>query len=132
MPLNRVFGRIEKGIRRQDIIRSPENYYSVFERYVCVRHVPVSWNQFDYKALAAANLKSTVAMKIQSNRVWIFKHKFEDVFTCDTYSSIPRHFSPLKIQSQLLVTKKLTVHLLRSYITDAKQPDVQHLLTFLT
>lgn len=50
LPADRVFGRIEKKIRLQSTIKSPEEYWEIYREYGEVRVLGNDWEIFDIKA----------------------------------------------------------------------------------
>lgn len=68
IPPDRVFGRIEKEIKKMDTIIQTEDYFSVFNRYGTVTQLGVDYPVYDWKASMQAVFKPPSG--------WHFKLKF--------------------------------------------------------
>ncbi|GBP33253.1 hypothetical protein EVAR_5207_1 [Eumeta japonica] len=51
LPADRVFGRVEKDLRKKSFILNPETYREVFAKYGKVHNLAEHWNLYDFKQL---------------------------------------------------------------------------------
>lgn len=71
MPPDRVFGRIEKKLRKMEVIKTPAQYQEFFEQEGTVYVYGDSWAVYDYKSLATTALKNLNKLKMQSARMFV-------------------------------------------------------------
>ncbi|XP_048020943.1 uncharacterized protein LOC125266040 [Megalobrama amblycephala] len=69
LPVDRVFGRIEQDIRKQDTILLPDKYTNILKKHGSVYVYGKDWESFDHKAAAKALIQSTRSYKISEARV---------------------------------------------------------------
>ena len=63
LPADRVFGRIEQGIRKQATILLPEENISILSREGSVHRYLQDWQSFDFKSAAKKSIKATKPYK---------------------------------------------------------------------
>ena len=69
LPPDRVFGRIEKELRRKDNILSPSEYYTFFSRQGNVLQLGKDWMIKDYQQVSKSILKSKLPFPLRDQRV---------------------------------------------------------------
>lgn len=69
LPADRVFGRIEQDIRKQDTILLPEEYTNILRKHGSVYVYGKDWESCDHKAATKALMQSTRSYKISDARV---------------------------------------------------------------
>lgn len=75
LPPDRVFGRIEKDLRKLPTITSPAQYQEVFEKQGTVFVYNDDWIAYNMKQLAASTLKPITRLCMKKNRVWSFSRR---------------------------------------------------------
>lgn len=75
LPPDRVFGQIEKKLRKIPVIKTPASYQEIFEEHGKVYVYGDDWNVYDFKLLAQSCLKPTGPLNIQKNRKWVFSRR---------------------------------------------------------
>lgn len=73
LPPDRVFGRIEKKIRKEEEIVSPEEYHKIIEMHESILRLGNDWEVYDWKKYAAEHLKSTAAFPFKISQTKIFE-----------------------------------------------------------
>lgn len=131
MPPDRVFGRVEKLIRKEEVISSPEGYYKILEKYGRVYKLGEKWKVFDYKGMADTYLKTTNKMGIQKNRVWNLKKGSQEILVSNTYKGKPTAHKLLRVSAKKFVLMKPSEVDRVTHITEAKRDDVTKLLSFI-
>ena len=69
LPADRVFGRIEQDIRKNNTILLPEGYHQILAKHGNVYEYGTDWQCFDYKASAAEFCKSKRTFRISDAKV---------------------------------------------------------------
>lgn len=59
IPPDRVFGNIEKKIRKMSVIVRPEEYYEIFAQHATVLKCGKDWNSFDWKQECSKHIRPT-------------------------------------------------------------------------
>lgn len=73
LPPDRVFGRIEKDIRKEEEILSPAEYHKIIEKHETIVQLGKSWKVFDWKKYAVERFKSAAALPFKISQTKIFK-----------------------------------------------------------
>jgi hypothetical protein len=132
LPPDRVFGRVEKILRKHAVISTPELYYSVYRRYGRVFVYNQAWFVYDYKALAEQILTPNKDLKIRSTKIWSFpiRRNPRVVGVTRSYGGAPVPLQLLKadVNPQTLKPKLVPS---RSHVSAAKKADVKSLLQFV-
>ena len=68
LPSDRVFGVIEKKLRKEPRIYKPQEYYHVFSDSGTVRKPGEDWSALNFKEAADASLKKPLPIKIQESK----------------------------------------------------------------
>lgn len=95
MPPDQVFGRIEKEIRKRQLFRTPDDYYSIFKKHGVHRPLNSRWYLSDYTRFvkSVAFQKSYFArLQIRESKVWYFSKSSLSVGISKTYSGLPQYF----------------------------------------
>lgn len=69
MPPDRVFGRLEQEIKKQDTILLPSDYVNIMNKHGNVHVYGEHWQCYDFKAAAAKHCSSTRSFKISDAKV---------------------------------------------------------------
>ena len=69
LPADRVFGRIEQSVRKQETILLPEEYYSILKKFGHVYVYGKDWVAFVYKSAAKRCVKQKRSFKIGEARM---------------------------------------------------------------
>ncbi|KAK9720045.1 hypothetical protein QE152_g22304 [Popillia japonica] len=79
MPPDRVFGVIEKQLRKKSVIVNPVEYDQIIENYATIRKIQ-AWNIFDWRTEATRVLKRPAAWHFQFNKMkrFIFNKSSKD------------------------------------------------------
>lgn len=73
LPPDRVFGRIEKDIRKEEEILSPAEYHKIIGTHETVLQLGKSWKVFDWKKYTVERFKSAAALPFKISQTKIFK-----------------------------------------------------------
>ncbi len=126
LPPDRVFGRIEREIRKKEDIVSPQQYYDIFQNHGKVRVFPRHWQVFDYKELAESTLMNCAKLKLRDSRIWKFKKNSPTVaIAVNNYGLVFNTFNVLK---KKLAARKPKLVKSQSHISVAKLRDVRYLI----
>ena len=101
MPPDRVFGRIEKELQRETII-SPQEYYTVFEKYATVNIYNKDFNVFDYKTSIKTIVKSKNDLKSTQQKVFTYIKGEHTVGISTTYGGLLDKIEVFKRNGKLL------------------------------
>lgn len=72
LPPDRVFGRIEKDIRKHEEILNPHAYKKIFAEHGTVLELGKHWDVYDWKAYATQVLKPTSSLPFKISTVKVF------------------------------------------------------------
>lgn len=133
MPPDRVFGRIEKQLRKTETIVSPTEYYNIFSQHGQVLRWNVEWKSSDYQAVQKKICKTSKDFKMQEQKIFTYmKSRPNAVGTQVVYTQEPVFSSFLKkgkkfseIDSAVLLKKSNKVKV-------AKKKDVEKLMSHFT
>ena len=73
LPCDRVFGNLEKKLRLQERIYSPDEYWQFFEEHGTVKRPGVDWKVQNFKEVADASMKKPLPIKIMENKRFFIK-----------------------------------------------------------
>lgn len=73
LPPDRVFGRIEKDIRKEEEILSPADYHKIIEKHETIVQLGKEWKVFDWKKYTVERFKTTAALPFKISQTKIFK-----------------------------------------------------------
>ena len=133
MPPDRVFGRIEKQLRKTETIVSPTEYYNVFSQHGQVMRWNVEWKSRDYQAVQKKICKTSKNFKMQEQKIFTYmKSRPNEVGTQVVYTQEPVFSSFLKkgrkfseLDSAVLLKKSNKVKV-------AKKKDIEKLMNHFT
>lgn len=132
IPPDRVFGRVEKVIRRKDVITTPEEYYKILSKQGRVKVLGKDWNLFNYRHFADTLLKRNSQFGLRTSRVWKFKKNSQEVTVQQTYSDVTaQSFNLLRNKNTNLRGRKPLVHKLQTHVSHEKKKDVLALLQYV-
>lgn len=122
IPPDRVFGRIEKELRKKDTIIDPQEYIDIFSKYGNVKILGKDVPVYDFKSVVAANVKSPGQLHFQfapAKRMTLQKNKRsivikgETTYNCDVGCFKPFlkkgksfQFQPDQLPSKVSVKKE--------------------------
>lgn len=134
LPPDRVFGRIEKELRKMPIIKSPAEYHAVYERHGKVYVYGDDWEVYDFKSLSDSIVKKNPKLAMMKNCVWAFTpgKNIGSVFVSDSFAGGRQRFDMIKKTCKNFPTR--TPKLVKSvtHISIQKRDDVQKLLRFVS
>lgn len=134
LPPDRVFGRIEKKIRREEKILTPNGYFKFFEDTCTVMKYGEDWQVKNYKQTAGQLLKSRQNFKISDMRVFTYVKGKYTVSVKDTYTGCASTHEILKKNAQKRFMKTVNDTPLlpcQSRVSEMKRQNVLHLLKHL-
>lgn len=73
LPPDRVFGRIEKDIRKKEEILSPSEYHGIIEKHETLVHFGKDWQVFDWKKYTTDHFKSTAMLPFKISQTKFFR-----------------------------------------------------------
>lgn len=73
LPPDRVFGRIEKDIRKEEEILAPSQYHEIMQKHETVRQLGRDWKVFDWKKYAGERFKSAASLPFKISQTKIFE-----------------------------------------------------------
>ena len=68
LPCDRVFGTLEKKLKKIEQIYSPEEYYNVYSTHGKVKISERDWSVLDFKSTSLRVFKKPLPIKIQENK----------------------------------------------------------------
>lgn len=71
MPLDQVFGCIEKSLRNKEVIVSPNTYYQHFKKFTTVNIYDCDFRFFDYKIVVKDLIKTNFFQNYPTKSVFI-------------------------------------------------------------
>ncbi len=132
LPPDRVFGHIEKKLRKMPIIKTPAEYHDVYEQFGQVLVYGDDWNVFEYNTLAQSSLKSIACLGMQKNRKWVFSRRyFASVEVSNLYVGDTTRFKMLKPNVTKFIARKPKLMPSKSSVSIAKCDDVMKLIELM-
>lgn len=130
LPADRVFGRLEKEYRRQEVMKTPNSYYEIMKLHGRVHKICTDWNVFNYKKLADQIFKKGL-IKVQQTRIWKFKKNLQSIECQTTYFGPLIQYNILKRNVPRVPCCKPTVCRYETHLSEEKREDVMKLLSFV-
>lgn len=133
MPPDRVFGRIERKLRRKTVMKTPKDYYNIFEEHGRLHILGKQWKVYDHKQVATTLFSPKSKLRSRTNRVWVFNPGDLRLYVSDTFVGEPRPVVVFKEkfgQPNAVVLRKPKIVVSQSYVSEAKRNDVMKLLSF--
>lgn len=130
MSPDRVFGRIEKDIRKRETILLPAEYRSILSKHGTIHKLGPDWRIFDYKSLSQTSIKKNI-MPVRNLKRWLFKKDKKYAWVSETYNGDYTRYSIL--QKNVLNIKGLKPRIVpyKSHVKAAKKKDVRLILQLL-
>ena len=128
LPADRVFGRLEKDIKRQETILLPSEYINIFRRHANVHIYGDSWECLDFKAEAAKHCCSSRSFKISKAKV--LEINGDQLGMKEGYNGEFSHFNVLKRGKNWNTFNPKQVENI-NFVNEAKKLDVFGLLRAL-
>jgi len=97
-----VCGRIEKELNKKETIISPQEYYTVFEKYATVNIYNKDFNVFDYKTSIKTIVKSKNDFKSTQQKVFTYIKGEHTVGIFKTYGGLLDKIEVIKRNGKLL------------------------------
>lgn len=73
LPPDRVFGRIEKDIRKEEEILSPAEYHEIIGKHEIIVELGKDWKVYDWKKYAVERFKSAASLPFKISKTKIFE-----------------------------------------------------------
>nr|CAH7714163.1 unnamed protein product [Callosobruchus chinensis] len=67
LPPDRVFGQIEKKLKKMDTLTDVNDYYKIFENFGTVKKLGIQWKALDWRKAIADVIKPTSALHFRIN-----------------------------------------------------------------
>lgn len=133
MPPDRVFGRIEKDLRKQEQIVAPEDYHKTLERYCTVVDLERGdWEVKDFKIAAKKIIKTKFDFKTTQQRIFIYTKGNNKIKVQNTYNGTPCTHSILKKNKQLqAAVDNASIAESKNCVSQPKRQNVLHLIKHL-
>ena len=128
MPPDRVFGRIERPLRKLAEISGPSQYYKVFERFGRIKLLGRDWQLRDYKEFSDRIL-TNASLHTREARVWTFNGT--NFGTQATYAANSKIIN-VKKKNCTLRSARVKFAKLVTHVTADKKRDVEKLLQYVT
>ncbi len=132
MPPDRLFGRIEKDVRKKEEILAPAGYHDIFRKHGTLRLYGKDFHVFDYKALAASLFVGTGKLHMRENRVWKFEKNSNFISVGNSYFGALQQVNILKKTVPTLHNRRAKRLLPESHISILKARDMNELLNLLS
>lgn len=132
MPPDQVFGRIEKCLRKEEIIVSPHQYYDIFKKFTTVHVLNKDYVMYDIKNIVKTFMKPNV-IKTTEQKVFTYYKGIKTVSVSSKYDNNPsttQTISVLKRGTSLTVLDRKTILPKVNYVKPPKQNDVKNLMRF--
>lgn len=95
LPADRVYGRIEKDIRKCNEIITPTGYHNILKNHGQLKLYQSDWLRYDYKSLAQS-LINMVGCKTRDSRRWNFVKNSKSVWLSDSFTEGYTKYNVLK------------------------------------
>ncbi len=129
MAPDRVFGRIEKELKKHETLLLPSHYSAVLENHGEVHPYGTSWKPYNYKVLSDTSLKKNT-LPIQKSKRWMFKKRFRSIWSATDYTSDLKCYNIVKKDLRLASLKAPLVPT-KSHVSAAKKKDVEEIVQLL-
>jgi len=126
LPADRVFGRIEKVLRKPSEILLPAGYHAILRAHRTLNLYGTDWSVYNHKAVADPTL-CTAGIGVRECRRWLFRRGSSKVQTSDTFAGPWDDWYLLADGISLAARKPLFVPA-TTHVSATKKPDVLKLL----
>ena len=131
LPADRVFGRVEKFLRKNPVVKTKEEYKTIYSNFGVVKELGIDWNLLDIKGLQATLKKIEGISDLK--RIHLKKNLQKQTLKVSCYQNF--RFEGLNEIPKILIKrgktdKKLVLDIipLANSIPDKKKPSLKHLL----
>lgn len=131
LPPDRVFGRVEKDIKKKEYITAPSEYYNIFQKHGTLKILGKDWQVKDYKNLSKQVLRTNTNVPMRNSKIWEFHKNDARVKVCTTYFGAHENYVILKKNVQAIEGHKPKIVLNKSHVSTEKKKDVRDLLQFV-
>lgn len=131
LPADRVFGRIEKCLKKEAVIKTKEEYKELYAKFGVVKELGADWNLFDVKTLVKTLKKIDGISDLK--RIYIQKNNIKKIIKVACYQNF-RYEYLTEIPKSIIKRGKsdnnlqLEVIPLKNSIPEKKKPSLKHLL----
>jgi len=130
MPPDQVFGRIEKCLRKKEILLSPQQYYDIFKKFATLHVFNKDFFIYDIKKAVKKIMKPNV-IKTTEQKIFIYYKGKKTVDVSSNYNENPTYtVSVLKRGSSLSTLDTIDILPKINYVKIPKQKDVKNLMRF--
>ncbi|KAJ8898126.1 hypothetical protein PR048_003486 [Dryococelus australis] len=134
VPPDRVFGRFEQELRKEDTIIEPNEYHKVFATGATFNVLDTDWVISNFMDASKKDLVKKLPFKMREQRVLIYSKEHQtNIDIKNTYNGLPTTIKATK-PTELLheAFKNLPVLPEENRVSQKKRQDVEKLLKFVT
>lgn len=129
MPPDHVFGRIEKCLRKKEIITSPSQYHNIFKKFAQVHVVNKDYFFYDFKK-AVKNIIKPNSLKTTEQKVFSYTKGINKVGVSQTYKGTPVQTAVLKRNANISSLTNIDKLPMINHVKLPKQKDIKNLMRF--
>ena len=130
MPPDQVFGRIEKCLRKKEILLSPQQYYDIFKKFATLHVFNKDFFIYDIKKAVKKFIKPNV-IKTTEQKIFIYYKGKKTVDVSPNYNENSTYtVSVLKRGSSLNTLDTIDMLPKINHVKLPKQKDVKNLMRF--
>lgn len=131
MPPDRVFGRIEKVLRKREKIVSPVEYHELMGEHGTVKVLNRDWKIYNFKAMCKQVMNAKPGVKLQQQKVLTFiKDRETEIGFQSSYSALPIFSTILRKKAKFETMFDAAEVSKTNCVKVAKMKDVKKLLDF--
>ncbi len=131
MTPDRVFGRIEKQIKKHQVLATPQSYHEIFSKHGVVKLYGTHWQTYDHHSLSKQMLRSVTNVPMRETKIWKFQRNQRVFWASLTYCGNFQRYEVLKKNIRLLETFKPKLLPRITHVSSLKKNDVEELLKFV-
>jgi len=130
MPPDRVFGRIEKELRKRENIVSPSEYYAIFNNFCHVLVYNRDFKVYNIKEACKSTIKSKTFKMTEQKRLLYEKNKKTVGISTNYMGEYDNYVKVLKRNSKIEAISTLAILDKCNHVKPPKQDDVRKLMKF--
>jgi len=128
IPPDRVFGKIEKRVKKSVTIKTPAGYHHIFKHFGRVKVLKKHWTLYNFREWAKQFLTEKLGdIKIRNSRVWTLRRNKREIGISYLYAGTPEWYNILKPDAKFQGIQPPPLKM-QTHVTKLKKADVEFLL----
>ncbi|CAI6348207.1 unnamed protein product [Macrosiphum euphorbiae] len=131
MAADQVFGRIEKVLRKKEIIVCPTQYHDIFKQFCQVKTYENDFKVYNIKE-ACKSIINPKGFKLTEQKMLLYEKGKKTIGVSQNYTDDYVYFKIIKKNSRIELLGTLEILKKQNHVKPPKQKDIKNLMRFFT